>query len=276
MGRRQDLVSICSFSCRPCLSYPLRRQQLNLGVTLRAKALTTIPDSTSQKFLLMGSLNRDSSTDEGKHVMVFLDFLPMKKRQCQESDFEKWYARTASGTECLMGHKQWYRRRKEDADCFVGHKFEDPVEHEDNCSCTDEDYEWYVGRLARRLTWRLIRRSSSDYNYVKQGDKCVSVGPEPIPAGVCPQNRQGTYSGSSGYRKIPGNTCIAPSRGAKDEKVEKDCAKGMVLSLNEFCSVSNRHRFSTTSGWSGYPSDCEHSPLANACVKSVNTALDSF
>lgn len=67
---------------------------------------------------------------------------------------------------------------------------------------------------------------NSDYNYVKQGDKCVSVGPEPIPAGVCAHDRKGTYLGSSGYRLIPGNTCTPPSHGAKDEKVEKDCAKG--------------------------------------------------
>ncbi|KAG8888141.1 vacuolar protein sorting/targeting protein PEP1 [Tulasnella sp. 332] len=181
-------------------------EQLNLGVTLRAKALTTIPDSTSQKFLLMGTLNRASTTEEGKHAMVFLDFLPMNKRQCTENDFEKWYARTADGKECLMGHRQWYTRRKADADCYVGHKFQDPVEHEDNCPCSDEDYE-------------------CDYNYVREGDKCVSVGPEPIPADVCPQNRKGTYLGSSGYRRIPGNTCIAPSSGAKDAKVEKDCSK---------------------------------------------------
>lgn len=90
----------------------------------------------------MGTLNRASSTDEGKHAMVFLDFLPMNKRQCTENDFEKWFARTADGKECLMGHKQWYTRRKADADCYVGHKFQDPVEHEDNCPCTDDDYEW--------------------------------------------------------------------------------------------------------------------------------------
>ncbi|KAG8905227.1 vacuolar protein sorting/targeting protein PEP1 [Tulasnella sp. 403] len=179
---------------------------LDLGVTLRAKSLTTIPDSTSQKFILIGQLNRQSTTDEGKYAAVFLDFATMNKRQCNEGDFEKWYARTAKGKECLMGHKQWYRRRKANADCYVGHKFEDPVEHEDNCPCTDEDYE-------------------CDYNFVRQGDKCVSVGPEHIPAGVCAHDRKGTYLGSSGYRLIPGNTCRRPSSGAKDEKVQKDCAK---------------------------------------------------
>ena len=38
--------------------------------------------------------------------------------------------------------KQWYKRRKPDANCNVGDKFMDPVEHEENCQCTDADYEW--------------------------------------------------------------------------------------------------------------------------------------
>lgn len=38
--------------------------------------------------------------------------------------------------------QQWYKRRKPEADCYVGHKFEDPVEHEDNCPCEESDYEW--------------------------------------------------------------------------------------------------------------------------------------
>lgn len=118
------------------------RHSVDIGVSLRAKSLTTVPDSTSLKFLLLGQLNKASTTDDGKYAVVFVDFATLGKRQCTDNDFEKWYARTAKGKECLMGHKQWYRRRKENADCFVGHKFEDPVEHEDNCPCTDDDYEW--------------------------------------------------------------------------------------------------------------------------------------
>jgi hypothetical protein len=38
--------------------------------------------------------------------------------------------------------QQWYKRRKTDVDCYVGEKFTDPVEHEDPCPCTNEDYEW--------------------------------------------------------------------------------------------------------------------------------------
>lgn len=44
----------------------------------------------------------------------------------------------------LFVFQQWYRRRKSTVDCYVGNKFSDPVEHEDNCECTDIDYEWQV------------------------------------------------------------------------------------------------------------------------------------
>ena len=29
----------------------------------------------------------------------------MRDRQCQDGDFEKWYARGRGGHECIMGHK---------------------------------------------------------------------------------------------------------------------------------------------------------------------------
>lgn len=58
---------------------------------------------------------------------------------------------------------------------------------------------------------------------------CVPVGPEPIPAGVCPPDQPDKkYLGSSGYRLIPGNTCDREAGIKKDEKVEKDCANGMT------------------------------------------------
>lgn len=40
--------------------------------------------------------------------------------------------------------QQWYKRRKANVDCYVGEKFKDPVEYEEDCQCTAEDYEWCV------------------------------------------------------------------------------------------------------------------------------------
>ncbi|KAJ7493393.1 vacuolar protein sorting/targeting protein 10 [Mycena galericulata] len=174
----------------------------DFGVKLRARALLTLPDSTSQKFILLGQVGRkDQTNDIGRFVVVYLDFANTRKRKCTDSDFENWYVRTQK-TECLMGHKQWYKRRKPEADCYVGEKFTDPVVHEDSCTCTDADYE-------------------CDYNYVRDGDQCVPVGPEPIAADVCKAPDQ-TYMGSPGYRKIPGNTCTG---GTKDQKISKPCSQ---------------------------------------------------
>jgi hypothetical protein len=83
----------------------LCRKRLSLGVNLRARGLSTVQDSTSQKFLLLGQLSRQDSTSEGRYVSLFLDFAPMGRRKCGENDFEKWYARTINNKECLMGHR---------------------------------------------------------------------------------------------------------------------------------------------------------------------------
>jgi hypothetical protein len=66
---------------------------------------------------------------------------------------------------------------------------------------------------------------SSDFNFVREGDKCVSTGPEPVPAGRCPGLKENEkYEGSSGWRKIPGNTCVGGVM--KDAKVLKSCDEG--------------------------------------------------
>ncbi|KAI0676132.1 Oligoxyloglucan reducing end-specific cellobiohydrolase [Trametes maxima] len=180
-------------------------QSFNFGKRMRARILTTVGDSTSQKFLLVGQLAKRDQTNNGRFAAVFLDFATLDRRKCSDGDFEQWRARSSTH-ECLMGHKQSYKRRKPEANCYVGEKFLDPVAEEEPCPCTDEDYE-------------------CDYNFVKDGDKCVPVGPEPIPANVC-QEPSGTYFGSSGYRKIPGNTCDRDRGSKKDERVEKSCSNG--------------------------------------------------
>ena len=72
---------------------------------MRVKALTTVPDSTSQKFTLIGLLAREDQTNVGKVAVAFLDFANTRSRQCSDRDFDKWYARTGQGKECVMGHK---------------------------------------------------------------------------------------------------------------------------------------------------------------------------
>ena len=87
------------------LIQPLYRQSYNIGVKLRAHALMTLPDSTSQKFVLLGEVSRQDQTRDIKPVVaVFLDFSKTRTKKCEESDYERWYARPAD-TECLMGRK---------------------------------------------------------------------------------------------------------------------------------------------------------------------------
>ncbi|KAN0063715.1 vacuolar protein sorting/targeting protein PEP1 [Thecaphora frezii] len=183
-------------------------KKLDLGVKVRAKLLTTIPDSTSLKFLLVGTQTRKEVGSQDRNVAVFLDFATMGKRKCGESDMEKWYAQAAADNSCLMGHKQWYKRRKADADCVVADKFHDPEGKEDPCPCTDADYE-------------------CDFGYVRDSaGKCVATGLEKIPAGECTSPSQRTFRGSSGYRLIPGNTCDRTRGARKDDPVEKPCDQG--------------------------------------------------
>jgi hypothetical protein len=59
----------------PC-ELQLCRDSLDLGVHIRARGLSTVQDSTSQKFLLLGQLSRQArdSTSEGCFI-VFPDLL---------------------------------------------------------------------------------------------------------------------------------------------------------------------------------------------------------
>ena len=76
-----------------------------LPLSLRARVLLTIPDSTSQKFILLGQVaRRDQKDGMGRFAAVFLDFAETRTRQCGEADFERWEARGV-GNECIMGHK---------------------------------------------------------------------------------------------------------------------------------------------------------------------------
>lgn len=89
--------------------YGKKWHKFDFGVTLRAKLLTTIPDSTSQKFLLLGTLTKKGKgANSERNIIVHVDFETLGKRKCKQGsdDFEKWYARKIDGAaDCLMGHK---------------------------------------------------------------------------------------------------------------------------------------------------------------------------
>jgi hypothetical protein len=78
-------------------------------MNIRATILTTTPDSTSVKFILVGK-----TKDHKTHIFA-LDFEDiLDGKQCNidkdhedKSDYEKWYARLDNDgkPDCLMGRK---------------------------------------------------------------------------------------------------------------------------------------------------------------------------
>jgi len=105
-------------------------------------------------------------------------------------------------------------------------KCREPDSDVEHCLCTDSDYGWCELRSSDKVPDPPIFLTS-DYNHALIEGKCVSIGPEPIPAGACFGNRRNqTYQGSSGYRLLAGNTCEREGGVKKDEPVTKNCTEG--------------------------------------------------
>ncbi|PGG97749.1 hypothetical protein AJ79_09101 [Helicocarpus griseus UAMH5409] len=174
-------------------------------IKIRAKVLKTAHDSTSLKFLLVGHSKKDSNME---HYVVSIDFTEMEGRTCGKDDVERWPARLNEDKEptCLMGHKQFYRRRKADADCFVKKIFEAPAPEFEPCKCTEKDFE-------------------CDANFIRSedGKTCVPANNFSVPEGAC-KNPNDKYTGSSGFRLIPGNACVREGGVSLDKPVERLCA----------------------------------------------------
>ena len=197
------------------ISYSLNHgkdwKKVDLPHEVQPVQLTTTMDSTSLKFLLEAANNKDKGKTATKAHILSIDFDDLHESKCDsDKDFEKWWARVDDKGEpmCLMGHTQSFKRRKADADCFVKDEFNDPVPKSENCPCTDADFE-------------------CDFNFVRSADrkecKLSSEAKLLIPEGEC-KGGKGKFKGSSGWRKIPGNTC---EKGIdKAELVEHDCENG--------------------------------------------------
>jgi photosystem II stability/assembly factor-like uncharacterized protein len=165
---------------------------------------TTAPDSTSLKFILTADKGKGSDVE---HELIALDFSKIDVRKCNDKDdFENWYARKGKDgeAECIMGHTQMFRRRRSDKECLVGEEWKDPVPFAQDCKCQDHDYE-------------------CDFGFSRNDDgKCEPSGTLRAPEGACEEG-QDTFQGSSGYRLIPGNTCLKRDGVVKDEPVERKC-----------------------------------------------------
>lgn len=173
-------------------------QKTDLDDKIKPTTLTTTPDSTSLKFMLIARGLKD------EHYIYSLDFSGLDQPECKGKDFEDWQARVDDDGEpvCIMGHTQSFRRRKANTECFVANKdFQDPEEKRETCKCLARDFE-------------------CDYNFKLEDGKCVRSGPIIPPDGACEGDKK-TFMGTSGYRLIPGNDC----KGGEDlaKEVEHKC-----------------------------------------------------
>ncbi|KAF2498345.1 vacuolar protein sorting/targeting protein 10 [Lophium mytilinum] len=185
-------------------------EKFDMGFKFKAFELTTIPDSTSLQFILTGI--RRGKDNDAEHFISSLDFSALHEGKCKKNDFINWNARVDDDGKpiCVMGQEQSFRRRKWDADCFVDEEFKDPVPVFKKCECTERDFE-------------------CDFNFVPEWDgdkkKCVPSGALTAPEGEC-EGDQKTYTGSSGWRLIPGNMCEGGVK--KDKPEERQCSDTKV------------------------------------------------
>ena len=179
-------------------------EEIELKHKVKNAFLTTTPDSTSLKFLLVGA----SGDKDEEWTITSIDFEGLHERKCnKKDDTEIWVARVDknSNADCLMGHKQSFQRRKANADCFIKNEFKmDPPIFE-KCKCSAEDFE-------------------CDYNFKRSEDRteCIPAVPLTAPAGKC-KDSSDTYKGPSGWRLIPGNECIRDGGVNLDKEVERPC-----------------------------------------------------
>ncbi|KAE8355858.1 vacuolar protein sorting/targeting protein 10 [Aspergillus coremiiformis] len=164
--------------------------------------VTTTPDSTSLKFIIIGS---PKESREGEYIIYSVDFSGLHERKCGADDFEKWPARLDEdgNPDCLMGHKQFYRRRKANADCFVDEEFKDPEPIFEECKCTKDDFE-------------------CEYKRTEDGKGCVLPSLIPPPEGKCKKPDE-KFMGPSGWRLIPGNACNREAGENLDRDIERSC-----------------------------------------------------
>lgn len=190
------------------------------------RILTTTPDSTSLKFLLVGAT---SEGGDGEHIIYSIDYSGLHERKCEKGDFEKWPARLneEGKADCLMGHRQYFNRRKANADCFVDEEFKDPEPIFEACKCTAEDFE-------------------CDYNFVRSedGKSCKPAVALTPPKGQCHKSSD-KYKGPSGWRLIPGNTCIRENGANLDADIERSCGDAESTPSDGSVSVQ-KHYFDAT------------------------------
>ena len=202
------------------------------GVKIRPWVLTTSQDSTTLKFLLIG----ENTKSKDPFYVVAIDFEGLHEAKCKSGDLEDWFPRVDDDGEpiCVMGHKQKFQRRVKDAKCFLKEDHEDVEAETEDCECTDRDFE-------------------CDYNFVRDGDKCVAMVPITPPKDKCGDgsNSDDEFKGPSGWRLIPGNTCKRGGGAQKDDMVTRKCSEAQNPEAPPASGELESSQFVFEGDWSG-------------------------
>ncbi|KAJ1734153.1 vacuolar protein sorting/targeting protein PEP1 [Coemansia sp. Benny D160-2] len=169
---------------------------------IRIDALTTVPDSTSRRFILYGRGGRSSS----RGVVVGLDFSGAQPRMCvldankakTDGDFELFAPAPidshADDAGCLLGRRAQYYRRRGDRQCYVGNEFAPVRVLAETCECTVRDYECnhnFVPATSDSDPW----------------GRCELVPGMRAPRTDCTDADQDYFVIESAYRRIPQSVC---------------------------------------------------------------------
>lgn len=178
--------------------------QVSLDETIRAKLLTTTPDSTTFKFIVSGQLSN------GGFKTYSLNFDGLYANKCGNGDFIDWYVKGVGSIEpiCIDGYKQKFRRRISDANCKIDDEFNEPVVSKDVCPCKESDYV-------------------CAYNFIKDSNgKCIPGHQSVTSAGSqqaqCIANSE-FYKEPSGYVLRNGNQCSQSDGVNIQQFVTKKC-----------------------------------------------------
>jgi hypothetical protein len=84
-----------------------KKHEFVKGMGMIPIAMTTVPDSTSQKLIIVGEVDKGDLGNGDRVGVVQVDFSGMRRNKCGDGDFEKWYARDRreGARECVLGHR---------------------------------------------------------------------------------------------------------------------------------------------------------------------------
>ena len=156
----------------------------------------------ASNFIVYGNFF-NNKTNKLEGIVIPLDFSELHKRICigswepgaLKSDYEYWVPHWHNNTKCVLGKKTKYVRRKRNSLCFNGLEFDKKIIL-DYCKCTEEDYECDFG-----------------YYRSEEDNSCLPFEETLAP----PEDCEGFYTVSNGYRKIPGDYCMGGLK--KENKV---------------------------------------------------------